>query len=78
MIAQIGLRVGVEGGLFLPKAQKRAKEERKRRQKSIGSKTGESVNNDTSRKDLDEHAVLRLTWPAEMMCIPAKLSFRQA
>lgn len=36
------------------------------------------MNNDTSRKDLDEHAVLRLTWPAEMMCIPAKLSFRQA
>lgn len=41
-------------------------------------KTGKSVNNDTSRKDLDEHAVLSLTWPAEMMCIPAKLSFRQA
>lgn len=36
------------------------------------------MNNDTSRKDLDEHAVLRLTWPAEMMCILAKLSFRQA
>lgn len=36
------------------------------------------MKNDTGRKDLDEHAVLGQTWPAEMMCIPAKLSFRQA
>ncbi len=76
---------GVEGwgeGEFVPpkRSQKseRQKRGKKRGQKSKGRKAGESVNNDTSRRDLDEHAVLRLTWPAEMMCIPAKLSFRQA
>lgn len=52
--------------------------EKRKRGKEREGRKGESVNNDTSRKDLDEHAVLRLTWPAEMMCIPAKLSFRQA
>lgn len=69
-------------GVVAPKRSEKSEEakerERKRRRKSEGRKAGESVNNDTSRKDLDEHAVLRLTWPAEMMCIPAKLSFRQA
>lgn len=66
--------------MLLPKDQKREAKEREEREggKAKGRKAGESVNNDTSRKDLDEHAVLRLTWPAEMMCIPAKLSFRQA
>lgn len=51
-----------------------------KKEKAVEAKGGklESVNNDTSRKHLDEHAVLRLTWPAEMMCVPAKLSFRQA
>lgn len=41
------------------------------------------MNNDTSGEDLDEHVVLGLTWPAEMMRIPpfpspAKPSFRRA
>lgn len=60
--------------------KKKAQKQRKERegQKGKGRKAGKSVNNDTSRGDLDEHAVLRLTWPAEMMCIPAKLSFRQS
>lgn len=60
------------------KAKSKREGKREKVEKSNGRKAGESVNNDTSRKDLDEHAVLRLTWPAEMMCIPAKLSFRQA
>lgn len=63
------------GGIVAPKRPKIQREEREGR---MARKTGKSVNNDTSRKDLDEHAVLSLTWPAEMMCIPAKLSFRQA
>lgn len=70
------------GELFLPKDKKREKEKSGKEREGGKAKGGklerESVNNDTSRKDLDEHAVLRLTWPAEMMCIPAKLSFRQA
>lgn len=35
------------------------------------------MSNDTGRKDLDEHVELRLSWPAEMMRIPAKLSSRR-
>lgn len=76
-------RVAVEGGFAPPersekKAKSKTEGKRGKVEKSNGRKAGESVNNDTSRKDLDEHAVLRLTWPAEMMCIPAKLSLRQA
>lgn len=37
----------------------------------------ERVSNDTGRKDLDEHVEFRLSWPAEMMRIPAKLSSRR-
>lgn len=70
------------GGIVLPKrSKKKKKAERERKRwlkKQKGRDARESVNNDTSREDLDEHVVLRLTWPAEMMCIPAKLSFRQA
>lgn len=35
------------------------------------------MSNDTGRKDLDEHVEFRLSWPAEMMRIPAKLSSRR-
>jgi len=77
VIARTRKRVGVEGGSFAPK---RAGKGKRRRKSKKGKKAGEreSVNNDTSGNDLDEHAVLRLSWPAEMMCIPAKLSLRQA
>lgn len=37
----------------------------------------ERVSNDTGRKDLDEHVEFRLSWPAQMMRIPAKLSSRR-
>lgn len=37
----------------------------------------ERVSNDTGRKDLDEHVEFRLSWPAETMRIPAKLSSRR-
>lgn len=37
----------------------------------------ERVSNDTGRKDLDEHVEFRLSWPAEMMRIPAKLPSRR-
>lgn len=35
------------------------------------------MSNDTGRNDLDEHVEFRLSWPAEMMRIPAKLSSRR-
>lgn len=35
------------------------------------------MSNDTERRDLDEHVEFRLSWPAEMMRIPAKLSSRR-
>lgn len=40
-------------------------------------RASERVSNDTGRKDLDEHVEFRLSWPAEMMRIPAKLCSRR-
>lgn len=70
--------VGVFSSLKIKKEGKESREKKRNRRQEGNRKKSERMNNDTSRKDLDEHAVLRLTWPAEMMWIPAKLSFRQA
>lgn len=71
---------GGELGSFFPKDQNKRKKATRERETWLKKRKGgkrrergraerERVNNDTSGEDLDEHVVLGLTWPAEMMRI---------